>query len=94
MADLPPPEEAKTFAVPRDDGFWMNDQQGGSPVGPHPREPDTEEPIGCNEFEALGRGTTQDSELLPQGEVLQPKCGRGLEQCREGGKQYDQQVVH
>jgi hypothetical protein len=44
--------------------------------------------------EALGRGTTQDSELLPQREVLDLKCGRVLEQCREGGEQYEQQVVH
>jgi hypothetical protein len=31
--------------------------------------------------------------LLPQSEVLKPQRGRGLEQCGEGGEQYQHQVV-
>jgi len=94
MADLPPPEEAKAFTVPRDDGFRLDDHQDGSPVRPHAREPHPEEPIGCGEWKALARGTTQDPELLPQSEVRKPQRGRGLEQCGEGGEQYQHQVVH
>jgi hypothetical protein len=94
VADLPPPEETKALTVPPDNGFRPDDHQDGSPVGPHSCEPDPEEPIGYGEFEAPGRGTPQDSELVTQGKVLQPECGRGLEQCREGGEQYEQEVVH
>ena len=31
---------------------------------------------------------------ITEREVLKAECGRGLEQCREGSEQYQQQVVH
>ena len=86
VADLPAPEEAKALPVPPDDGFRLDDHQGGSPVHPNSRKPGPEEPISCGEPQALGRRATQDAKLLPQGEVLEPECSRVLEQGRDGGE--------
>ena len=70
-ADFPRPEQAKAFTMPGDNGFRLDDHQGGFPVAPHASQPDPEDPVGWRQLQAFWSRPTQDGELLPQGEVFQ-----------------------
>ena len=70
-ADFPRPEQAKAFTMPGDNGFSLDDDQGGFPLAPHASQPDPEDPVGWRQPQAFWSRATQDSELLPQGEVFQ-----------------------
>src|SRR5262245_42705060 len=39
-ADFLRPEQAKAFTMPGDNGFSLDDHQGGCPVAPHASQPD------------------------------------------------------
>src|SRR5215469_6726747 len=70
-ADSPLPEEAKAFTMPGDNGFSLDDQQGGFPVAPHASQPHPEAPVGWRQLQACWSRPPQEGELLPQGEVFQ-----------------------
>lgn len=73
---LPSPVELESLSVPFDDGFGLDDGQGGSPVGPEPGEPDPEDPVAGPRLGAFD-GVLVDGNLLPQCEDLggQPEPG-------------------
>ena len=70
-ADFPRPEQAKAFTMPGDNGFRLDDHQGGLPVAPHASQPHPEDSISGRQFQPFWSRPTQDGELLPQGEVFQ-----------------------
>src|SRR5215813_2803053 len=70
-ADFPRPEQAKALTMPGDNGFSLDDHQGGFPVAPHASQPDPEDSISGRQFQPFGSRTPQDGELLSQGEVFQ-----------------------
>ena len=70
-ADFPRPEQAKAFTMPGDNGFRLDDHQGGFPVAPHASQPDPEDPVGWRQLQAFWSRPPQDGELLSQGEVFQ-----------------------
>jgi hypothetical protein len=70
VADFPRPKETKAFPVPSDDRFRLHDQQGRSPLAPHLPEPYPEDSIGRRQLEPLGRRPAQNTELLPQSQIL------------------------
>ena len=57
-AYLPRPEQAKTFTMPGDNGFRLDDHQGGSPVAPHASQPDPEDPVGWRQLQAFWSRST------------------------------------
>ena len=77
-ADFPRPEQAKAFTMPGDNGFSLDDHQGGFPVAPQAKQPDPEDSISGRQFQPFGSRTPQDGELLPQGEVFQSQLARGF----------------
>src|SRR6266446_3844344 len=70
-ADSRRPEQAEAFTMPGDNGFSLDDHQGGFPVAPRASQPDPEDPVGWRQPQAFWSRPTQDGELLPQGEVFQ-----------------------
>src|SRR5215472_15857286 len=70
-ADFPRPEQAKAFTMPGDNGFSLEDHQGGFPVAPDASHPDPKDSIGWRQPQAFWSRTPQDGELLPQGQVFQ-----------------------
>ena len=64
--------------MPANDGFGLDDDQGGLPIAPNFAQPSPEEPIGGRQFGPL-HGATQHAKLVPEREVLQLECGSGLE---------------
>ena len=84
IPNFPCPKQPEAAAVPADDGFRLDDDQGRSPIAPNVAQPSPEESIGGRQFRPLHR-STQDAELVPEREVLQLKGGSRLERCRRGG---------
>jgi hypothetical protein len=64
VTNSPRPEQAKALAVPANDGFRLDDDQGRSPIDPNFAQPRPEESIGCRQFRPLHRAT-QHTELVP-----------------------------
>jgi len=62
---------SESLTMPGDNGFRLDDHQGGFPVAPHATQPDPEDPVGGRQPQASWSRPTQDGELLPQGEVFQ-----------------------
>jgi hypothetical protein len=60
-------------------------------VAPDAPEQDPEAPIGGRELQTFRCRPPQHSELLPQGEVLQPELNRGFTQ-RDERAQHDEQA--
>jgi hypothetical protein len=52
-ATFPGPIPLESLAVPGDDGFWLDDEQGRTPARPQSREPHPQATIGASENEAL-----------------------------------------
>ncbi len=57
------------LAMPADDSLGLDEDQGRPPAPPSTRQQDPEHPISGTQMR-LGRAL-QDSELLPQGDVLE-----------------------
>src|SRR5205809_3493633 len=54
VTNLPGPIPLESSAVPSDDSFRFNDDQGGTPSRPESRQPNPKTPIGTIEQEAFG----------------------------------------
>ena len=80
---------AGSLAVPTDDGFWFDDDDGGAPVGPDSREPCPEEPIPTTQTRTF-YGAFQDCELLAERQVFDSKPGSGDKCCSNN----DEERVH
>ena len=62
---LPRPKQPEGFAMPRDDGIRLDDDQRRSPVGPDATEPCPEESIGRGQPRSLHRAL-QDAHLVTE----------------------------
>ena len=49
----PRPEQAEAFTMPGDNGFSLDDHQGGFPVAPHASQPHPEDPVGWRQLQAF-----------------------------------------
>ena len=87
VTNFPCPEQLEALAVPANDSFRFDDDQGRSPVDPNLAQPSPEESIGGRQVRPLHRAT-KDAELVPEREVLQLKGGSRFEGCRRGGGQH------
>ena len=87
LTNLPGPEQPKGLTVPANDGFWLDNDQGRSPIAPDCAQPRPEEPIGRRQFRPLYRAT-QDAELVPKREILQLKSSSRFEGSRRGSDQH------
>ena len=54
VTNLPGPIPLESSAVPTDDSFRFNDDQGGTPSRPESRQPNPKTPIGTIEQESFG----------------------------------------
>ena len=86
-ADTPRPEQAKAFAMPSQDRFRLHDHQRLIPARPNALELHPECPVRLCKPESFRRRSPENSELLPQGEVLQTEFGGGFEPRGNGRKQ-------
>ena len=69
MTDLPGPEEAEAFTVPGDHRLGLDDDEGGTPIGPNPGQPCPEKPISGGQPRPLRRAL-EDAKLVAQSEDL------------------------
>ena len=90
-ANFPGPEHTKTLAVPANDCFRLEDEQGGAPINPNLGQPGPQESIGSDQFRPLHRAT-QDTELVPERKVFQLQGGSRFEARRCGGGQEMKQA--
>jgi hypothetical protein len=60
---FPGPKESESLAMPGNNGFWFNDDEGRAPLGPKAKEPDPEESVPRSKSWAIG-GTLQDDDLV------------------------------
>ena len=86
---LPRPEQPEGFAMPRDDGVRLDDDQRRSPVGPDATEPRPEESIGHGQPRSLHRAL-QDAQLVTECQDLKLQghaaAEREYERCADGGE--------
>ena len=68
--------------MPLDDGFGLDDGQGGSPVGPEAGEPRPEDPVAWPQSRAFD-GVLEDGNLLSQCEVLSGDSSAANDECPE-----------
>jgi hypothetical protein len=83
VADLPCPEQAEAFAMPSNDSFWLNDDEGRAPADPEPGQPCPEESISGGQLRSLHRAL-QHAELVAQSKDLKLKGRSGAEQRQKG----------
>ena len=69
-AAFPAPVQPEAFSVPTDDGFGFDDGEHFRPVSANPGEQDPEESVAVFQMRTFDR-TLQDSNLLPQCEILE-----------------------
>jgi hypothetical protein len=69
VTNFPDPEQPEALAVPADDGFRLDDDQGRSPIPPNVAQPSPEDSIGGRQFRPLHRAT-QDAKFVPERDVL------------------------
>ncbi len=74
---FPPPKEFEASSVPADNGLWLHDDEGPSPVPPDPRQEDPEQAIGFRQSRSLG-GTLQDGKLLSESQILEGQVSIGF----------------
>lgn len=55
--------------MPPDHGVWLDNDEGGAPAGPQPRQPDPEDAIPAPKL-GPRNGALEDGELLAKGEIL------------------------
>jgi hypothetical protein len=87
VTDLPGPEQLETLAVPANDRFRFDDDQGRSPIAPDFAQPAPEESISGCQFRPFHR-TTQDAELVSECEVFQLKGRSRFQGYGHGGSQH------
>src|SRR5688500_17459058 len=68
--NLPGPEQAKTLAMPADDGGGFHDADPRSPVPPGRTEPRPQQSVRTRELRAF-HGTLKDADLVAQRKNLQ-----------------------
>jgi hypothetical protein len=56
--------------MPSDDRLRFDNDEGRAPLGPEAQEPDPEESVPGSNFGPAGNGTSQDDDLMSQGEDL------------------------
>ena len=66
----PGPEEFKPFAMPAENGLWLDDQEGRAPLTPNSGEPDPEEAISLPQLRSR-MAAMINGQLLSEGEILQ-----------------------
>jgi hypothetical protein len=90
-ANFPIPKQAKTSAVPRDDGFGIDDAQSRAPSVPNSTKPSPQEPVAPIEVRSLHRAL-QYAQLVAEGDDLKLQY-RSRSKSRHGGRrqrrQYD-----
>jgi hypothetical protein len=73
--------------MPRDYGFGLYNNQGGSPFSPHPGEPNPENAISAIQTELMvALGTLQDQELMTESKNLELQDSAGPETISQGEK--------
>jgi len=77
--DLPGPKKAKSFPVPSDHGFGLDDHECGAPVRPHSAQPSPEEPVEWGQLRLLHRAM-QNAQLVPERKVFQLESGSGFKE--------------
>jgi hypothetical protein len=71
MTTLPSPIEAKSLAMPGDDGLRFDKEQCRTPIVPQPREPNPQDTVSPIEAELVKTARTlQDQELMPESKNL------------------------
>jgi hypothetical protein len=71
MATLPLPVQPESLSMPRDYGFGLHNNHGGSPFTPHPGEPNPENAISAIQTELMvALGTLQDQKLMTESKNL------------------------
>jgi hypothetical protein len=56
--------------MPGDDRPWLDNDESRAPLRPEAQEPDPEESVPGSKFGPTGNGTSQDDDLMSQGEDL------------------------
>src|SRR4051812_44038719 len=79
---LPVPKQAKTFAVPANDGRGLNEEDTGPPAIPDLAQPSPQESIRRGQFRPF-HGALQNPDLMAECEDLQVQCRAAPE---PGGK--------
>src|SRR6267378_4201580 len=85
---LPGPESAKALPMPANHGLGANDVERLTPACPPPREPNPKRTIEAPEPRSL-RAVAEQSELLPEPQVLQREIGMGPERCTRGAQESE-----
>lgn len=68
---LPSPIEAKSLAMPGDDGLWPDHEQRRSPIVPQSREPNPQDPVSPTKTQLVTAARTlQDQELMTESKNL------------------------
>lgn len=87
---LPRPEAAEALTVPCDDRLRLDDDERGSPVVPHPREPYPEEAVGLRKSQSTTARPLKYLELVTQREHLELKCGTRSHATAEGQEEREE----
>src|SRR5882762_2815043 len=85
---LPGPESAKALPMPANHGLGANDVERLTPACPPPREPNPKRAIEAPEPRSL-RAVPDQSELLPERQVLQREIGMSPERCTRGAQESE-----
>ena len=85
---LPGPESAKALPMPPNYGLGANDVKRLTPPCPPLRQPHPEGAIEAPESRSL-RAVAEQSELLPECQVLQREIGIGPERCARGAQESE-----
>jgi hypothetical protein len=73
--------------VPLNHGLWLDEEKHIGPSGPHPAQGDPEQAVSGRD-PPTPTAAGEDSELLPQGEVLDQKVGT---RTKRGGNNAEEQ---
>jgi hypothetical protein len=87
---FPGPVQPEAFSVPSDNGLGFDDSEHLGPVFPYPGEQDPEESVALFQKKTFDR-TLQDSDLLPQCEILEGQLSLG---CQGGNQSSEQRWDH
>src|ERR1700687_1359169 len=79
---------AKALPMPANHGLGANDVERLTPACPPPREPNPKRAIEASEPRSL-RAVAEQSELLPERQVLQREIGMGPERCARGAQESE-----
>ena len=81
----PGPIVAEASPLPAQDGVGRHDHERVLPVGPHPGEPDPEEPISGAELRPSDRSSVH-GQLVAQGEILEDEVAMAADEEGEESK--------